>query len=417
LGYLIDSKGWDDVFPDTKVSHIGKFSFTTLFLIWENNRVMVSCEAQFERRVVEALRQQLPVEDLPGVRIAEVRQEAERPFDVRFELRSGKNRVTVFGEVKQAPSPKLLAEIGPWMRRMKSLQPDTAFAVLTTSLSPQAQAYSIANGIDFLDLAGNISIQVPGKFTLQRLGRRSAERNQAGESARNLNVFSGRSSRVLRVLLEKPKAWSLTEIFKELAVEAERVQEIVGQPMEFVVSQGSISKALSSLEEQLWIRRQGAAVVVPEPRRLLTEWAEKYKERYRWRLRSSFELPNPFGSSVTQISKGLGQKIKGTYAFTGAAASSLVAPFVELDRVEIFVANPEAGTRLRALAERESAGPKLRLINPYDAGVFLYCRREKDAPIVSDVQAYLDLYARGGRDLKQADYLLGNAIAPRWRTA
>ncbi len=378
---------------------------------------MASRELQFERRVIDALRKQLPVKDLPGVRITEVRQEPEAPFDVRFELSSGKNRVVVFGEIKQAPSPKLLAEIGPWMQRMKSLKPDAAFAVLAASLSPQAQAYSIANGIDFLDLAGNISIQVPAKFTLQRLGRRSLERNKTGESSRNMNVFSGRSSRVLRVLLEKPKPWSLTEIFKELSVEAKRVQRIVRQPMEFVVSQGLISKVLSSLEEQLWIRRQGSAVVVPEPRRLLAEWAEKYKERYRWRLRSSFELANPFGGGVSQISAGLQQQIKGAYAFTGAAAASLVAPFVELDRVDIFLGSPKAGARLREFADRESTGPKLRLISPYDAGVFLYCRREGDVPIVSDVQAYLDLYARGGRDLKQADYLLSNAVEARWRSA
>jgi hypothetical protein len=72
---------------------------------------------------------------------------------------------------------------------------------------------------------------------------------------------------------------------------------------------------------------------------------------------------------------------------------------------------------LRELAEGQSTGPKLRLIYPYDAGVFLYCRREGKVPIVSNLQAYLDLYARGGRDLKQADYLLSNAIEPRWRSA
>jgi hypothetical protein len=31
----------------------------------------------------------------------------------------------------------LLAEIDPWMRRMKSLKQDTAFAVLAANLSPQ----------------------------------------------------------------------------------------------------------------------------------------------------------------------------------------------------------------------------------------------------------------------------------------
>jgi hypothetical protein len=79
--------------------------------------------------MVDALRKQVPVKDLPGVRIAQVRQEPERLFDVSFELTSGKNRILVFAEIKQAPSPKLLAEIGPWMQRMKSLKKDAAFAV------------------------------------------------------------------------------------------------------------------------------------------------------------------------------------------------------------------------------------------------------------------------------------------------
>jgi hypothetical protein len=374
-------------------------------------------EAQFIRTILDSLRKQLPVKDFVGVRIEQVRQEPKRAFDVSFELISGANRIQVFGEVKQAPSPKTLAEIGPWMQRMKALKEDAAFAVVAPALSPQAQAYCVENGIDFLDMAGNISIQVPGKFTLQRLGRRSLERNQLAESSRSLNVFSGRSSRVLRVLLEKPKVWSLTDIAKELAEEAKRVEKIYRQPLEFVVSQGLISKVLSSLEEQLWIRRQGSAVLVPEPKRLLVAWAEKYKERYRWRLRNSFELPNPFAANVSRISEGLEDQVSGAYTFTGAAAASLVAPFVELDRVDIFLGNEESGASLRKLAGRESGGPKLRFIYPYDVGVFLYSRREGGVPIVSNLQAYLDLYARGGRDLKQADYLLSNMIEPCWRAA
>ena len=387
------------------------------FLVCENIWSMQIQKNPLAQTVLDALRQQEPVKDLPGVRLAQIRQEPARPFDLSFELISGKNRILVFGEIRQAPSPKVLAEIGPWIQRMKSLKADAAFAIVAPALSPQAQAYCVANGIDFLDLAGNVSIQVPGKFTLQRLGRRGPERNQPGDSSRNTNVFSGRSSRVLRVLLEKPKVWSLTGIAKELAAEGKRVQRIFGQPVEFAISQGSISKALSSLEEQLWIRRQGLAVLVSEPRRLLVAWAEKYKERYRWRLRGSFEISNPFGSSVDRINEQLQGELRGTYAFTAAAAASLVAPFVELDRVDIFLGSDESGAPLRKLAARESMGPKLQLIYPYDNGVFLYCRQEGGVPIVSNLQAYLDLYARGGRDLKQADYLLSNVIEPHWRIA
>jgi hypothetical protein len=59
--------------------------------------------------------------------------------------------------------------------------------------------------------------------------------------------------------------------------------------------------------------------------------------------------------------------------------------------------------------------PALRFITPYDAGVFMYSKRVGTAPVVSAIQAYLDLYARGGRDLKQAEYLLDNVIRPQWR--
>ncbi|PYV60977.1 MAG: hypothetical protein DMG95_13370 [Acidobacteria bacterium] len=378
---------------------------------------MSAREVQLVRKVLDALRKQVPLRDFAGVRIEQVRQEPERPFDVSFELISGSNRIQVFGEIKQAPSPKMLAEIGPWMRRMKSLKQDAAFAIVAPALSPQAQAYCLENGIDFLDLAGNLSIQVPGKFTLQRLGRRNLERDQPPDSPRSMNAFSGRSSRVLRVLLEKPRLWSLTDIAKELAAEGIRVEKIYAQAVDFAVSLGLISKVLSSLEEQLWIRRQGSAVLVPEPRRLLLAWAEKYKERYRWRLRNSFEVSNPFGEGVSRISEQLQERVSGAYAFTAAAAASVIAPFVELDRVDIFLGDAESGARLRQLADRESTGPKLRLIEPYDTGVFLYSRREGKVPIVYNLQAYLDLYARGGRDLKQADYLLSNRIEPHWRAA
>ena len=118
---------------------------------------------------------------------------------------------------------------------------------------------------------------------------------------------------------------------------------------------------------------------------------------------------------MSRISDELQQKVRGAYAFTAAAAASVIAPLVELDRVDIFLGSGENGARLRQWADRESTGPKLRLIDPYDMGVFLYSRREAGVPVVSSLQAYLDLYARGGRDLKQADYLLRHAIEPRWR--
>lgn len=372
-----------------------------------------------ERQIVAALRAQVPVQDLPGVSIEKVQEKPKFPFDISFELRSGRNRIQVLAEAKQTFSPRIIAEIAPWIRRLKSLRPDLAVALLAPAFSEQAQEFCIENRIDFLDLAGNISINVPGKFTLRRTGKRV--RPQPGlkaESPLTSNVFSGRYSRVLRVLLENPKQWTLTEIGRELKAESKRFGSLFpsASSPDFMISLGAISKAIAGLEEQLCVRRRGTAVIMPEPRRVLTQWAEKYKERYRWRLRSSFQTDNPFGADLAGINRGLEERVSGTYAFTAAAAASTEAPFVDVDVVDIFLPSMKDDVSLRKLGPPKEIKPTLRFINPYDIGVFMYSRKSRQVPIVSDMQAYLDLYARGGRDLKQAEYLLSNSIEPRWRT-
>jgi hypothetical protein len=397
-----------------------------------------------QQMVAGALRSQLPVKGLPGVCIQNVSEQPEEPFDISFELCSGPSQIQVLGEIKPVFSPRLLEEIGPWIRRLKSLRTDVSVAVIAPLLSPQAQEFCIQNGIDFLDLAGNVFINVPGRFTLQRNGMRASKSGRPSEGERNVNVFSGRFSRVLRVLLEQPKSWTVTEISRELEAESTRLIERF-QGTDFKISQGSISKAVAGLEEQLWVRRRGTAIMVPEPLRLLEQWAEKYKERYRWRLRSSFQTDNPFGKDLAAITNGIGPMIQGAYAFSGAIATTTNAPFVDIDVIDVFVLS-SGSTRLRELKLQVNTGagladgsgygsgvgsgsgfgdgtgygsgvqPKLRFITPYDAGVFMYSTLVGMAPVVSPIQAYLDLYARGGRDLKQAEYLLNNVIQPQWRS-
>lgn len=401
-----------------------------------------------ERIVADGFRMQTPVKDLPGVAIEDVRLQPERPFDIAFELRSGSSRVSVCAEIKQDYSPRRLAEIAPWVQRLRSLRQDVSVAVATPYLSQQSQAFCIQNGIDFFDLAGNVFVNVPGKFTLQRTGVRVRGKASAISTTPAMNVFSGRSSRVLRVLLERQQEWSVKGIADELARESDRLAAEVPQwQFDLRVSMGTVSKAITSLEEQLWIRRQGNRIVVPEPARLLQQWADKYKERYRWRLRGAVQTVNPFGANISAIAEGLQPSVSVPFAASGALAVQDVAPWVEADIVDLFI--PTAIPDAKALAKRlnsfdgegsgkgtgfgsgsgsgrgfgdgtgsdEDSGSRLRFIVPFDIGVFMYCRRRGAAIEVSLVQAYLDLYARGGRDLKQAEHLLAQAIEPQWSKA
>ena len=373
---------------------------------------------QTEQAVLKALRDQTPVKDLPGASIDNLQEQPEQPFDVSFELRSGSTRIQVLGEIKTAFSPRQLEEIAPWIQRIKSLRADVAIAVVAPTLSTQAQAFCIQNGIDFIDLAGNISINVPGKFTLRRSGMRARGiASSASTSPSILNVFSGRSSRILRVLLEKPQIWSITGLAKELELETAGFRNVAPDTrIGFQISFGAVSKSIASLEEQLLVRRRNGNIVVPEPTRLLLQWAEKYKDRYRRRLRSSFQTGNPFGRDLKTINAGIQRLISGTFAFSGAMAASIEAPYVDIDIIDIFLASTDS-SKLESLKTEPPLGPTLRFIAPYDDGVFLYSKRVGEALVASDVQAYLDLYARGGRDLKQAEVLLKTSIQRRWDTA
>jgi len=250
---------------------------------------------------------------------------------------------------------------------------------------------------------------------VQRTGRRIKGFSAAeSEGPRSINVFSGRSSRILRVLLEETRSWTLSDIARELSAETERFRNTAPKTApDFQVSLGSISKAIASLEEQLWIRRRGTSLIVPEPQRLLQQWAEKYRERYRWRLRSSFQTNNPFGRDLAQINQALEAIITTPYAFSGAIAAA-DAPFVDIDQVEVFILAGSDDRKLRELQNKPDVGPKFRFTYPYDEGVFMYSRCVGDARLTSSIQAYLDLFARGGRDFKQAEYLLENVIQPRW---
>jgi len=59
-------------------------------------------------------------------------------------------------------------------------------------------------------------------------------------------------------------------------------------------------------------------------------------------------------------------------------------------------------------------GPDFLFFIPYDEGVAMYAKMINGINTVSNIQAYLDCYARGGRDAKQAEYLLTNVIEKEW---
>lgn len=370
-----------------------------------------------EQEIITQIKKSEPFKGLSDIRLIDVQVEPLvsslypkiRP-EIVVLLEYGEKNIRIYGEIKTQITPKSLNEIGKWLSRTKELNPAELeiYALICPYLSPQNQQYCQRNNIDFIDLSGNILLRIPGTILIERLNKP----NLYKESKRR-NPFRGASSRVVRVLLNMPnKVWTITGIENELETESMR-QDKKGL---FSLSTSSISKTIQSLEEEVLIRRDSLKIIVSDPKQILFQWAEKYKERYKWMRRSAWTSRNPFGFDAELSIKGLISRFDNLdFAVSGSAAANFVAPFVNVDRIDVFLLDKTESDSLRSLNNERSVGPDFLFLYPYDDGVAMYSQTVKNIKVTSEIQIYLDCYARGGRDAKQADYILSNIIEKKWR--
>jgi len=175
------------------------------------------------------------------------------------------------------------------------------------------------------------------------------------------------------------------------------------------------------LEEDLLVRRNGLKILVPDPQRLLLRWADKYRERWKWDRRSAWTSNNPFGYDINIIWKNLRAQYKSlAMLVTGTAAANLTTPYTEVEKVDVFVLksginSPTPRFDNNSINKINTRGPDFLFIYPYDSGVIMYSKKVKNVTVTSDVQVFLDCYAKGGRDAKQADYILTEVLENKWK--
>ena len=370
-----------------------------------------------EQDIIEQIKKGGPFEGLGDISVIDIQTETlinrlnpRARADVIFQLRFGQRDIRILGEIKTQMIPKLFDDVVNQLSYYKGLVQSNIdiCALICPYLSEQNQLYCQRNNIDFIDMSGNILLRIPGTLLIERLGRPNLYKE-----SKSRNPFGGASSRILRVLLNKPyQDWTITGIGDELDRESDR-QNIKDM---FSISVSSISKTIKTLDDELLIKRDGLKIKIPEPRQMLFRWAEKYRDRYKWLRRSSFKTNNPFGFEVESSIQKLTNRFNDLNIFvSGSAAANLVAPFVDVDRIDVFLLDKPRTDALRSLSNEQSVGPDFQFFYAYDNGVAMYSQIVKNIKIVSDIQIYLDCYERGGRDAKQAEYILNERIEKEWQ--
>jgi hypothetical protein len=217
------------------------------------------------------------------------------------------------------------------------------------------------------------------------------------------NIFEVKSSRVVRVLLVHPsKSWVLRELAKEAQV-----------------SLGMAHYVTSSLIQMGFASRDGSdRFILTDPYRLIRQWAASYNYLYMNKFFEYYTFDTEFETFLLRFTK-LPDQVRGKYALTLHSAAWLIAPYVRPTDFHIYLhVDTEEGDRT-VFAESLNISPtersgNVKLVTPYDEGVFYGSKQVNGVEIVSLVQLYVDLYNHPGRGEEAAGKLL-EKMAKEWQ--
>jgi hypothetical protein len=333
---------------------------------------------------------------LDRVPFLKIRSEDFPPFsptrrpDLLLRVEAPSGQYTLVVEAKSSGQPRIARQAIDQLNAYERRSPITYSVFLAPYISETAANLCEEEGIGYIDLAGNCRLSF-GQVYIEQRGKQ----NPYSEKRVLRSLYSPKSERILRVLLvAQQSSWKV----EELAAAAN-------------VSVGLVSKVKRVLEDREWIDTQVAGIKLRAPEAALKEWAENY--RYEKHDRSDYYSFASGAELERQIAEGA-RSCNVRIALTGFSAAVRFTPAVRYTRSMVFC-NGDPSCLAQALdLKRVSSGANLTLIRPYDEGVFYGAEDRDGVPVVTPVQAYIDLRKQAARGEEAADALLEGAIHSRW---
>jgi len=328
------------------------------------------------------------LEKIPFLQVKSIEQEKDG-VDLMITLTLNDKKHVMVVEVKNIGQPRMARNAVNQLMRYRNLYSNAYFIFMAPYISPQAAGICMKDGIGYLDFAGNCYLSF-GQVYVEHTGRPNPFRTR-----RDLvSLFSPKSSRVLRVLLNNPgRVWKT----QSLADEAR-------------VSLGQIANVKRLLLDREWITEQDG-FSLSAPWILLEEWASVYTYRKN-KVRNFYSL-----KSIPEIESELAKICKEKsieYALTGFSGAARFAPAVRYSRSMAYVHPAREDVASLLNLKEVGSGANITLLDPYDEGVFYGTQVIDDIRIVSPLQIYLDLKGYKGRGEEAADVLLRDVIKPEW---
>ena len=245
-------------------------------------------------------------------------------------------------EIKSQNTPRIIhqaiAQIQAYARERND--PEVFPMIVVPYLSEERLAELEEAGVSGIDLCGNGIVTIPGRIFVYRTGKE----NQYPASRPVSNPFQGKSGVVGRMLLNYEYATVLDadenrvrETGRRTTALAEIREGIMERGVDISLAQ--VSKAISALVEERILGKQGRAIYVLDPDRLMAELAST------WKKYAGNRIYCRLADSPADLTR-LNEDPELDWAVTGESSVSRYAAFGQGGPLEIAVSNRKKALEL-----------------------------------------------------------------------
>ncbi len=296
--------------------------------------------------------------------------------------------------VRAIGEPRLVRESCAWLgSAIDRSEKQNVYPVVAASYITK-RAAQICNemNVGYLDLSGNCRLAFDSIFI-----EKEGFQNKKVEKRPLRSLFSPKSSRIVRLLLENPLiTW--------------RVQELAAAAK---ISLGLASKVKQKLIDLDFIADKRDSVKLKDPEAALIDWAKNYSYRDNELLAcyasgGMYELEDHLSKYCQQ------RNIR--CALTLYSAANRIAPFVRGFLQSAMYIEADLKQVASDLGWKPvPTGANFLLLKPFDDFILYNSRilEESSYPLVSNIQLYLDLASHKSRGEDAAEFLLETKIRPQ----
>jgi predicted transcriptional regulator len=296
-------------------------------------------------------------------------------------------RATLLLEIKRridpVSVPRVLEQMQSWTGRETLDEDRAAYLLAAPYLSERTQERLRDNDLSYLDLTGNVLLQVDEPSIYVR--SRGASKNPYPSSRPRRSLRGARTAQIVRTLVDTRPPLGVRQI-AELSDS----------------NPGNVSRVLDLLErEDLIARSPQGGVEDVRWDELLEAWSRDYSltdsNRY-----STYLDPRGLDNLISNL-RSLPSGLR--YAVTGSLAAARIAPVAPSRSGAVFVDDAAAVADALGLKPAD-AGANVLLLEPKGDFVFDGARLDDGVRYVAPSQAVADLLSGSGRNPAEAEELL-----------